>query len=120
MKLPIQYALTYPERKTSVAASLDLTQPLQLDFEPPDHERFPALHLGQEVARDGGTAGAVLNAANEAAVASFLSGELAFAEIVPASRSVLEQHHFESHPSLERLFELDAWARQEVGRWVCT
>jgi 1-deoxy-D-xylulose-5-phosphate reductoisomerase len=120
MKLPIQYALTYPKRTPGIAAKLDLTQPLQLDFEPPDYDRFPALQLGIEVARDGGTSGAVLNAANEAAVASFLSGELPFVEIVPACRSVLEHHHFESHPSLERLFELDAWAREEVGRWVCT
>ena len=120
MKLPIQYALTYPRRTLGVAAKLDLTQSLQLEFEPPDHDRFPALQLGIEVARDGGTAGAVLNAANEAAVASFLRGELSFIEIVPACRSVLEQHHFESQPTLERLFELDAWAREEVGRWVCT
>ncbi len=120
MKLPIQYALTYPERIAGVAAKLDLRQSLQLDFEPPDHDRFPALQLGQEVAREGGTAGAVLNAANEAAVAGFLRGELSFTEIVPACRSVLEQHDFESQPSLERLFELDAWAREEVGRWVCT
>lgn len=120
MKLPIQYALTYPERTAGVATKLDLTQSWNLEFEPPDHDRFPALNLGREVARDGGTAGAVLNAANEAAVANFLNGELAFNEIVPACRSVLEQHHFESQPSLERLFELDAWAREEVGRWVCT
>jgi 1-deoxy-D-xylulose-5-phosphate reductoisomerase len=119
MKLPIQYALTYPERQPGVAAKLDLTQHLQLDFDPPDHERFPAIQLGLEVARDGGTAGAVLNAANEAAVAGFLSGELGFTEIVPACRSILQQHHFESQPSLERLFELDSWARQEVRRWVC-
>jgi len=120
MKLPIQYALTYPQRTVGIAAKIDLSKTMRFDFEPPDFERFPALQLGSEVARDGGTAGAVLNAANEAAVASFLSGELAFTEIVPACRSVLEHHHFESQPSLERLFELDAWAREEVGRWVCT
>ena len=74
MKLPIQYALTWPERRTSPARKLDLTQSLQLDFEPPDEDRFPALRLGREVAAAGGTAGAVLNAANEAAVASFLGG----------------------------------------------
>jgi 1-deoxy-D-xylulose-5-phosphate reductoisomerase len=120
MKLPIQYALTYPARTPGIAAKLDLTQSFQLQFEPPDPDRFPALQLGLDVARDGGTTGAVMNAANEAAVASFLSGELAFTEIVPACRSVLEHHHFETQPSLERLFELDRWAREEVGRWVCT
>jgi 1-deoxy-D-xylulose-5-phosphate reductoisomerase len=73
-----------------------------------------------EAARAGGTTGAVLNAANEAAVAGFLAGDLGFMEIVPACRSVLEQHDFDPSPSLERLFELDRWARQEVSRWVCT
>lgn len=120
MKLPIQYALTYPARTAGTSPQLNLTQSWNLEFEPPDVDRFPAIPLGHEVARDGGTAGAVLNAANEAAVEGFLKGELAFAEIVPACRSVLEQHHFESRPTLERLFELDAWARKEVGRWVCT
>jgi 1-deoxy-D-xylulose-5-phosphate reductoisomerase len=125
MRLPIQYALSYPHRWTGgrwagEGPSPEWSQPLQLDFEPADAERFPALALGQEVARAGGTAGAVLNAANEAAVAGFLSGELRFREIVPACRSVLQQHEFESEPSLEQLFQLDAWARQEVLRWACT
>jgi len=120
MRLPIQYALTYPERQPCVADKLDFSRALELSFEPPDMERFPALELGAEVARAGGTAGAVLNAANETAVARFLAGELSFPEIVPACRQVLEQHDFEAKPSLERLLELDAWARQEVSRWVCT
>ena len=81
-------------------------------FEPADAERFPALALGHEVARAGGTSGAVLNAANEAAVEAFLEGELHFTEIVPACRSVLEAHHFEPNPTLERLVELDRWARR--------
>jgi 1-deoxy-D-xylulose-5-phosphate reductoisomerase len=120
MKLPIQYALTYPRRVPGVARRLDWSRGWQLEFEPPDFDRFPALGLGLEVARAGGTAGAVLNAANEAAVAGFLSGELAFTDIVPACRSVLDHHEFESSPSLDRLLELDRWARQEVSRWVCT
>jgi 1-deoxy-D-xylulose-5-phosphate reductoisomerase len=62
----------------------------------------------------------VVSAANEAAVAAFLDGELGFTEIVPACRRILEQHSFEANPSLERLLELDRWARQEVVRWVCT
>ena len=68
---------------------------------------------------NGGTAGAVLNGANEAAVAAFLSGGLAFDEIVPACRSILENHNFDPSPSLERVLELDGWARQEVVRWAC-
>jgi 1-deoxy-D-xylulose-5-phosphate reductoisomerase len=119
MKLPIQYALLYPERVPGVAAQLDFGQRMRLDFEPPDVERFPALALGQEVARAGGTAGAVMNAANEAAVAEFRAGHLRFLDIVPSCRAVLEQHHFDPSPSLEELFELDAWARREVVRWAC-
>jgi len=118
MKLPIQYALTWPERRPSPAKKLDLTESLRLDFEPPDEDRFPALRLGREVATAGGTAGAVMNAANEAAVASFLAGELPFTEIVPACRAALESHHFVADPTLDELLELDAWARQEIQRWI--
>jgi 1-deoxy-D-xylulose-5-phosphate reductoisomerase len=119
MKLPIQYALDWPERHESPARKLDLTRNLQLDFQPPDEDRFPALRLGREVAAAGGTAGAVMNAANEAAVASFLAGELSFMEIVPACRSVLESHSFDPSPSLNELLKLDRWARQEITRWIC-
>jgi 1-deoxy-D-xylulose-5-phosphate reductoisomerase len=66
----------------------------------------------------GGTSGAVLNAANEAAVAGFLAGELKFTEIVPTCRRVLEHHDYDPNPTLERLLELDRWARAEVARWV--
>src|SRR3954469_11934576 len=119
MKLPIQYALEYPNRQPGIADRLDWTKRWRLDFEPADPERCPALVLGYECARAGGTTGAVVNAANEAAVKAFLEGELHFTEIVPACRSVLEAHHFESDPTLEKLEELDRWARQEVTRWVC-
>ena len=119
MKLPIQYALTYPERRRGPAPRLDLTQYQHLEFQPPDPERFPALDLGLRVARDGGSAGAVLNGANEAAVAGFLNGEMRFHEIVPICKSVLDHHQYDSQPSLEQLLEYDAWAREEVSRWVC-
>ena len=119
MKLPIQFALTWPQRRASPARKLDLTEALRLDFEPPDEDRFPALRLGREVAAAGGTAGAVFNAANEAAVAGFLAGEIGFMEIVPACQAVLESHSFSSAPSLDELITLDAWARQEISRWIC-
>jgi 1-deoxy-D-xylulose-5-phosphate reductoisomerase len=118
MKLPIQYALTYPERWESPAPRLDLATAMNLEFEPPDFDRFPALGLGYEVARTGGTAGAVVNAANEAAVAGFLDGQLSFMEIVPACRAVLEQHNYNAQPTLSELMQLDAWARKEISRWV--
>ena len=118
MKLPIQYALTYPQRQRSIATKLDWEHAFSLQFEPPDLDRFPALGLGLEVAQAGGTSGAVLNAANEAAVAGFLAGELPFTQIVPACRGVLRHHDFEPNPALERLLELDRWARQEITKWI--
>jgi 1-deoxy-D-xylulose-5-phosphate reductoisomerase len=118
MKVPIQYALDWPERHEGVGSRLDWSQSLHLDFEPPDPERFEALSLGLEVARLGGTAGAVLSGANEAAVAALLAGQLDFARIVPAVRAALANHDFDPNPSLERLLEADRWARQEVMRWI--
>jgi 1-deoxy-D-xylulose-5-phosphate reductoisomerase len=120
MRLPIQYALTYPRRRPSPAARLDLARVLELTFEPADPERFPALGLGLEAARAGGTTGAVLNAANEAAVERFLAGRLPFVEIVPLCRTIMTHHEYDPSPTLARLLELDAWAREEVARWNCT
>ena len=90
---------------------------MELRFEPPDFERFGALRLGLEAAAAGGTAGAVLNGANEGAVAAFLDGRLAFDRIVPACKSILANHNFNPSPSLDEVFEADRWARQEVLRW---
>lgn len=118
MKLPIQYALSYPDRWPGPARKLDLTQTLRLDFEPPDEARFPALRLGREVAKRGGTAGAVLNAANEAAVAHFLAGRLRFTQITAACERILEKHDFNAAPTLEQLHQLDQWARSEVNTWI--
>ncbi len=120
MKLPIQYALEHPHRQKGIAPRVDWRERWRLDFEPADPERCPALALGYDCARRGGTSGAVLNAANEAAVEAFLQGELHFTEIIPACRSVLEAHNFDPEPTLEELEDLDRWAREEVARWVCT
>ena len=118
MKLPIQYALSYPRRRPGPAARLDFSRMLELNFEPADAKRFEALELGHQAARAGGTTGAVLNAANEVAVELFLSGRIGFTKIVPACRTVMERHAFDPSPSLDRLLELDAWAREEVLRWA--
>ncbi|MCC7087132.1 MAG: 1-deoxy-D-xylulose-5-phosphate reductoisomerase [Pirellulales bacterium] len=119
MKLPIQYALSYPERLAGISPKLNLASALRLDFEPADPERFPALELGHEAARSGGTTGAVLNAANEEAVKGFLAGELEFTEIVPVCRRIVENHTYDAQPTLEQLLQVDRWAREEVTRWVC-
>jgi 1-deoxy-D-xylulose-5-phosphate reductoisomerase len=120
MRLPIQYAFTYPDRVAGGCPMLDLTRAMTLHFEPPDRETFPALDLGFEVMRRAGTAGAALNAANEAAVGRFLAGEIGFLDITRACRSVLDHHPFDPRPSLDALWRVDAWARQEVGRWQRT
>jgi 1-deoxy-D-xylulose-5-phosphate reductoisomerase len=118
MRLPIQLALTYPSRVSGPAKRLDWRALSALHFEPPDRETFAALDLGFEVARRGGTCGAVLNAANESAVARFLNGELPFLDIARCCRAVLNAHDFEPRPTLDGLLVLDRWARQEVARWT--
>jgi 1-deoxy-D-xylulose-5-phosphate reductoisomerase len=120
MCLPIQYALTYPERVNGPAQRLNWEEMRSLNFQQPDIETFPALQLGYEVARRGGTCGAVLNAANEAAVGAFLDGALAFLDIPRICRDVLDNHHFSERPTLSELIALDGWSRQEVLRWITT
>ena len=114
MRLPIQYALTYPRRLPCPTPEFDRKQPWNLTLEPADTTRFPGLELGFEVAAAGGTAGAVLNAANEEAVGLFLAGKIRFTDIVKGCRDVLENHTHESNPPLDRLLELDHWARGEL------
>jgi 1-deoxy-D-xylulose-5-phosphate reductoisomerase len=118
MKLPIQYALTFPDRVQGPSPKLDLTKTMLLELTPADFDRFPALQLGFEVARAGGTAGAVLNAANEAAVDAFLKREISFTDIVVANREILAQHNFEAQPSLGDLIAADRWARTEMSKWI--
>jgi 1-deoxy-D-xylulose-5-phosphate reductoisomerase len=117
MKLPIQYALTWPERWEGTSPRMDWSSTHKLEFAPPDQEAFPALGLGAEVARRGGTSGAVLNASNEIAVERFLARDLRFTEIPQLCRSLLDAHQFESSPSLTDLLRVDRWARDEARRW---
>ena len=90
---------------------------MDLRFEPPDLGRFPAIGLGLEAAARGGTAGAVLNGADKAAVEAFLAGRLPFAHRA-ACRSILENHHFNPNPTLAEALAADRWARQEVSHWI--
>jgi 1-deoxy-D-xylulose-5-phosphate reductoisomerase len=117
MKLPIQYALSYPERWPGISPTMDWSQARTFEFEPPDREAFPALDLGFEVARLGGTAGAVLNAANEVAVERFLAGDLEFCHIPVLCGEILSAHDYQPNPSLDDLLALDAWARKEIRQW---
>jgi 1-deoxy-D-xylulose-5-phosphate reductoisomerase len=118
MRLPIQYALTYPERLPGPSRKLDWQAFRSLRFEPPDRATFPSLDLGFEVAGRGGSCGVVVNAANETAVERFLAGDLGFLDIVRCSRAVLDVHDYDPAPSLGRLLALDRWARKEASRWT--
>lgn len=111
MKVPIQYALTYPERLPLSSKPLDLAAIGTLHFRPPDWERFPCLQLAYEAGRSGGTMPTVLNAANEVAVERFLAGEIPFTAIHSVIETVLEQHQSLADPELEVIEEVDRWAR---------
>ncbi len=114
MKCPIQYALTFPDRMPGLSERLNLHDIGQLNFEPPDFERFPALRLGFEVAQKGGTAGSVLNAANEAAVEAFRAHKIGFTQIVELTEQCLRNHNWKEKPTLQEILEVDKLARQEV------
>ena len=114
MCLPIQYALTYPERVEGIAERLRLEEIGKLTFEKPDLETFRALALGFEVARTGGSAPVVFNAANEVAVEEFLAGRIKFVTIVELIEHCVNKHDIKRQVSLEQIHEADAWARREV------
>jgi 1-deoxy-D-xylulose-5-phosphate reductoisomerase len=118
MRTPIQYAITYPQRAAGLAQPLTWNTPRRLNFEPPDPERFPALKLGHEAAERGGTCGAVLNAANEAAVERFRAGDIQFGQIAELAGQTLRRHRGVEQPTLADLMVADAWARQEVNECI--
>jgi len=114
MCLPIQYALTYPARVAGIAKHLQFEKIGKLTFEQPNLETFRALSLGFDVARTGGTAAVVFNAANEEAVQEFLAGRIKFVSIVELIEHCLNIHNVKTSVSLEELLEADVWARREV------
>ena len=114
MRLPIQYALTWPERVVGPATPLDLCSCGPLTFARPDTETFQCLALALEAAKTGGTAGAILNGANEAAVALFLEGKIGFLDIADRVRRAMEQVKVIADPSMTQVLEADAAAREAV------
>ena len=116
MRMPIQYALTYPERRDASWPRLDLARLGRLHFESPDVERFPALRLGFEVVRRGGSLGAALAGADEVAVDAFLAGQIRFTDIVPLVERVMESHRWVGEPGLDEVLSADTWAREEATR----
>ena len=118
MRTPIAHALGWPERIVSGVQSLDLVAAARLDFEAPDHGRFPALGLARAAAEAGGTSPAVLNAANEIAVAAFLAGRLGFQGIARVIEAVLERHAHHPAHELPVVLEADRWARDMAERML--
>ncbi|MEW6357108.1 MAG: 1-deoxy-D-xylulose-5-phosphate reductoisomerase [Planctomycetota bacterium] len=118
MKLPIQYALTYPERRNGLTPNLDLSSIGRLTFAEPDMVRFPALRLGYRAAEAGGTMGAALSAADEVAVEAFLRGRLKFLQIVELIEDVMDAHSVVHSPSLDQVLAADGEAREEARRWI--
>jgi len=118
MRTPIAYGLAFPERIDAGVKPLDLFQVAQLDFERPDEARFPCLRLAREAMLVGGTAPAVLNAANEIAVDAFLGQRLGFTAIARVVEDVLENEPVAKATSLEAIIDADRCARNAADRRV--
>ncbi|MBI4323946.1 MAG: 1-deoxy-D-xylulose-5-phosphate reductoisomerase [Chloroflexi bacterium] len=112
MCLPIQHALTYPDRVPSDRVQTNLAQLGSLTFEEPDPGRFAALNLARWAGRVGGTMPAVLNAANEVAVEAFCNGQITFEQIPETVAQTMDRHELVKHPTLEQILSADRWARQ--------
>jgi 1-deoxy-D-xylulose-5-phosphate reductoisomerase len=115
MCLPIQYALTYPDRAPNERVQTDFTRLGSLTFEEPDLERFPSIELARQAGEIGGTLPAVLNASNEIAVEAFVNRKINFPQIFETVRRVMDAHKVIPHPTLEQILEADAWARRAVA-----
>ncbi len=119
MRLPIQYALTYPQREQSAQVALDLAQVGALTFQRPDRDKFPCFQLAYDAAESGGTMPAVLNAANEEAVPAFLNGEIRFTDIPTVIRETMVRHRLVAHPDMAGILAADGWARETARSQVC-
>ena len=114
MKIPIQYAMTYPRHSTAHWEPVDLVKIGSLTFEEPDFNRFPCISLAYEAIRQKGSTAAVLNVANEQAIYRFLKHEIGFVEIPEIIEKTCERHEWIAHPELNDLFQLEEWATHFV------
>src|SRR4051812_43195293 len=118
MCFPIQYAVTWPERVANTLPPLDFSTLNKLEFEMPRYEDFPALNLARKAGDTGGTLPAVMNAANEIAVAAFLNRQLRFPQIWETVSDVMDRHTSVAHPDLDAILAADLWARAEAAKHV--
>ncbi len=117
MRLPIQYALSYPERYKSGLKRLDMIGIPSLTFHKPDMNKFPSLRLAYEAAKKGGSAPCALNASNELAVKAFLESRIKFTDIPLIVEKVLSRHKKIEFPTLKEIFEIEKWVKEEVERF---
>lgn len=121
MRLPIQYALTYPEHLPNTFPKLDLLKGAHLNFNPVDFKLFPAVELAYQAGRYGGSLPAAMNAANEEAVKAFLMGRIKFIDIIGIVSDVVEEYQTESFvkdPGLDEILAVDSWARVRTGKII--
>ena len=118
MRIPIQFALSYPDRWEAPVAPLDFRALGSLDFAAPDTDTFRCLALARQAGTTGGTLPCAMNAANEIAVAMFLNGQNSYLGIAECVEAVMEAHEVQTVESLEQLEEVDAWARAQAANWI--
>ena len=118
MRLPIQYALTYPKRYSTPIKRLKLEEIGQLDFAEPNFSKFPCLKLALEAGQRGGTAPVALSSSNEMAVKAFIEDRISFMTIPKVVRHVLKSHAFKNRPTLNQILDVDNWSRQEAERRI--
>jgi len=120
MCFPIQYAVTWPDRVPNTLPPLDFSKLSRLEFFTPRYDDFPALNLARRAGETGGTLPAVMNAANEVAVAGFLDRQVRFPDIWQIAEEVMNRHRAVAHPDLDAILEADQWARREAQGHVTT
>jgi 1-deoxy-D-xylulose-5-phosphate reductoisomerase len=118
MRIPIQYALTYPERMEGGFSAYNPVAAGKLEFYEPDTESFPCLRLAYEALKEGGTMPVVLNGANEIAVESFLAGAIPFVAIPKVVEKVMSKHHSREAPGIDEILHWDKWSRREASSFI--
>lgn len=118
MRIPIQYALTYPERMEGGFSTYNPVAAGNLEFYEPDTESFPCLRLAYEALKEGGTMPVVLNGANEIAVESFLAGAIPFVAIPKVVEKVMSKHHSREAPGIDEILHWDKWSRREASSFI--